>query len=153
MNHIHRIELTSSKLLSIVMSVSVVLAGCSADVKSSKHNISQPTIKQLSSSSLVYLTDATEAKDINESSIETWMAIAKSNYESKNYSRALRAANEALSIDNQIVEARQIAMLSSVKVMQSNIDAYHDNALMNSHDKATFKETLTSMTTLINTSD
>lgn len=153
MNPIYRIQLTNLNLLSIVLSASVLITGCGTGAKGSKHDMSQPTVKQLSSPSLVYLSGATEAKNSNDSSIEEWMTIAKTNYDSKNYSRALRATHEALSIDNQIVEARQIAMLSSVKVMQSNVDAYHDNALMNSHDKATFKETLTNMTTLINNSD
>lgn len=154
MNPIYRIKLTGLNLLSIVLSTSVLITGCSMGAKENTQTIiSQPIVKQLSGPSLVYLADATEANNSSKSNPEVWMAIAKSNYELKNYSRALRAANEALSIDDQIVEARQIAMLSAVKVMQSNIDAYHDNALMNSHDKATFKDTLTSMTTLVNTSD
>ncbi|MEN2750578.1 tetratricopeptide repeat protein [Psychrobacter sp. FBL11] len=153
MNIIHRTRLTKLNLLSIALIASVMTTGCGKSTKVSQHTISPPTVKQLSSPSPVYLTGATKAESLNESSIEAWMTIAKTNYESKNYSRALRAANEALSIDNQIVEARQIAMLSSVKVMQLNIDAYHNNALMSSHDKATFKDALTSMTTLINTSE
>lgn len=154
MNPIYRIKLTGLNLLSIVLSTSVLITGCSVGAKESTQNIvSQPIVKQLSGPSLVYLADATTANNSSKSNPEAWMTIAKSNYELKNYSRALRAANEALSIDSQIIDARQIAMLSAVKVMQSNIDAYHDNALMNSHDKARFKETLTSMTTLVNTSD
>ncbi|WP_250162237.1 hypothetical protein [Psychrobacter sp. WY6] len=65
----------------------------------------------------------------------------------------MRAANEALSVDNERLDARQLAMLSAVKVMESNIDAYHDNSLMNSSDKATLNETLTNITTLVNASN
>ncbi len=81
------------------------------------------------------------------------MAMAKKNYEAKHYARALRAANEALSMDDQNIEARQIAMLSAVKVMENNIDVYHDKALMSDGDKETFKKTLTNITTLTNTSN
>ena len=81
------------------------------------------------------------------------MTIAKNNYEKKRYARALRAANEALSVDNERLDARQLAMLSAVKVMESNIDAYHDNSLMNSGDKATLNETLTNITNLVNASN
>ena len=81
------------------------------------------------------------------------MTIAKNNYETKRYARALRAANEALSIDNERLDARQLAMLSAVKVMESNIDAYHDNTLMNSGDKAALNKTLTNITTLVNASN
>lgn len=154
MTPIYRIKLTNLNLLFIVLSTSVLITGCSMGAKENTQTIvSQPVVKQLSDPSLVYLANDTETNTLREGNSEAWMVIAKSNYQLKNYSRALRAANEALGIDDQIVEARQIAMLSAIKVMQSNIDAYHDNALMNSHDQATFKDTLTNMTTLVNTSD
>ena len=106
-----------------------------------------PIVKQLSEPSLAYLSNG------NKLSSEAWMTIAKNNYEKKRYARALRAANEALSVDNERLDARQLAMLSAVKVMESNIDAYHDNSLMNSGDKATLNETLTNITTLVNASN
>lgn len=154
MNPIYRIKLTNLNLLSIILSTSVLITGCSMGAKENTQNIvSQPVVKKLNGPPLVYLADAIEVNTLREGNLEAWMTVAKNNYVLKNYSRALRAANEVLSVDSQIVEARQIAMLSAVKVMESNVDAYHDNALMNSHDKARFKETLTSMTTLINTSE
>lgn len=54
---------------------------------------------------------------------------------------------------DQLVGARQLAMLSAVKVTESNIDAYSDNAVMNDNDKARFKDTLTNITTLVSTAD
>ncbi|SLJ84287.1 hypothetical protein DABAL43B_1089 [Psychrobacter sp. DAB_AL43B] len=159
MNHIYRTKLIDNKLttaglLSVVLTASLLTTGCSTTTKESQQNTdSQPIVKQLSEPSLAYLSDATEMSNANQSDVEAWMTIAKSNYEAKRYARALRAANEALSIDNEMVDARQIAMLSAVKVMESNIDAYHDDALMDSGDKTMFKDTLTDITSLINTSN
>lgn len=156
MNHIYRTRLAPTKLvtaglLSVLLSASLLTAGCGTATKNTQQpSVSKPVIKQLSEPSLAYLSSSAET---NQRSSEAWMIIAKKNYAEKRYARALRAANEALSIDNKKVEARQIAMLSAVKVMENNIDAYHDDALMNSGDKATFKETLTNITTLINTSN
>ncbi|WP_040642622.1 hypothetical protein [Psychrobacter aquaticus] len=149
MNPIYRTKLKTVGLLTVVLNVASLITGCSTTAEGNKPNtISQTTVKQLSEPSLTYLSGAA-----NQRSPATWMTIAEDNYKAKRYARALRAANEALSMDNQMVEARQIAMLSAVKVMESNIDAYHDNALMNDSDKATFKETLTNITTSINTSN
>lgn len=153
MNPIYRtklapIKLVTAGLLSILLSASLLTAGCGTTAKKSVQTmVSKPIVKQLSEPSLTYLSSG------NQLSSEAWMTIAKNNYETKRYARALRAANEALSIDNESVDARQIAMLSAVKVMESNIDAYHDNTLMNSDDKATFNETLTNITTVLNTSN
>lgn len=146
MNYINRIKLTNVGLLSVILSASMLATGCGK--KSAQNTVVQ--VKPLSAPSLVYLSDEIE---VDTATPEAWMAIAKSNYNSKRYARALRAANEALSIDNQLVEARQLAMLSAVKVTQSNINAYHDDALMSDSDKTEFKNTLTRVTTLVNSSD
>lgn len=143
MNHIYRTNLKTMGLLSIVLSASMVITGCNTTAKEEK----VATVKALSQPSLVYLADT------NPSDFEAWMTVAKSNYDSKNYARALRAANEALKFDRQAVEARQIAMLSSIKLTENNISAYHNDSLMDSSDKAVLKNKLTNITTLIQTSN
>ena len=148
MNPIYRTKLATAGLLSVLLSASLLIAGCGTTAqKNVQTTVSKPIVKQLSEPSLVYLSNG------NQLSSEAWMTIAKNNYDAKRYARALRAANEALSVDNERLDARQLAMLSAVKVMESNIDAYHDNSLMNSGDKATLNETLTNITTLVNASN
>lgn len=121
----------------------MVITGCNTTAKEEK----SATVKALSQPSLVYLADA------NPGDFEAWMTVAKSNYDSKNYARALRAANEALKFDKQAVGARQIAMLSSIKLTENNISAYHNDSLMDSSDKAMLKNKLTNITTLIQNSN
>lgn len=154
MNPIYRTNFKAAGLLTAVLSTALLTIGCGTTAKQSKsQSTDQLVVQQLSEPSLTYMSSANERGNANSRSLEAWMTIAKENYEAERYARALRAANEAISIDSQMVEARQIAMLSVVKVMENNIDAYHDDVLMNSADKATFKETLTNITTLINTSN
>ncbi|WP_426138414.1 hypothetical protein [Psychrobacter sp. TWR1-1-1] len=148
MNPIYRTKLATAGLLSVLLSASLLTVGCGTTAqKNVQTTVSKPIVKQLSEPSLAYLSNG------NQLSSEAWMTIAKNNYDAKRYARALRAANEALSVDNERLDARQLAMLSAVKVMESNIDAYHDNSLMNSGDKATLNETLTNITTLVNASN
>lgn len=148
MNPIYRTKLATAGLLSVLLSASLLTVGCGTTAqKNVQTTVSKPIVKQLSEPSLAYLSNG------NQFSSEAWMTIAKNNYEAKRYARALRAANEALSVDNERLDARQLAMLSAVKVMESNIDAYHDNSLMNSGDKATLNKTLTNITTLVNASN
>lgn len=154
MNPIYRTNFKSVGLLMITLSTALLTIGCNTTTKESQlQPASQPIAKQLSKPSLTYMSNANEIGAINARNPEAWITVAKKNYEAKRYPRALRAANEALSINDQMTEARQIAMLSVVKVMENNIDAYHDAALMNSADKATFKETLTNITTLTSISN
>ena len=139
-------DFTTTGLLTAVLTTVLLITGCSTTSKSSTPNVSSQTVtKSLTKPSISYLSEATEA---SQRSADVWIAIAKKNYEAKHYARALRAANEALNIDKQKVEARQIAMLSAVKVMESNIDAYHNDVSMNKNEKATLKETLTNITSL-----
>lgn len=146
MNPIFRTNFKTASLLTAVLTTSLLITGCSTASKSSEQNVSsQTTTKSLTKPSITYLSNVTET---SQRSADAWMTIAKKNYEAKRYARALRAANEALSIDNQRVEARQMAMLSVVKVMESNIDVYHDDLSMTKNEKATFKEALTNITTL-----
>lgn len=148
MNPIYRTKLATAGLLSILFSTSLLTAGCgTAAKKNVQTTVSKPIVQQLSEPPLAYLSSG------NQLSSGAWMTIAKNNYETKRYARALRAANEVLSIDNERLDARQLAMLSAVKVMESNIDAYHDNTLMNSGDKAALNKTLTNITTLVNASN
>lgn len=151
MNHIYRIPLAKAGLLTVMLNTVLLVTACSTTTK--QNTRSQPVAQQLSEPSIAYLSSVTEADTAKPRNLETWITIAQSNYDSKRYARALRAANEALSIDDNRVDARQIAMLSAVKLMESNIDVYHNDALMDNGDKATFKETLTSITTLVNTSN
>lgn len=154
MNHIYRINLAPSGLLIVMLSTALLIAGCSTTTKKNKHNLpTQATVKQLSEPSIAYLSDANEAGSTYPRNLEAWLTIAQKNYDSKHYARALRAANEALSIDSERVDARQIAMLSAVKIMENNISAYHHDISMDDNDRAGFKETLTNITTLINTSN
>ena len=139
-------DFTTTGLLTAVLTTVLLFTGCSTTSKSNTPNVSSQTVtKSLTKPSISYLSKATET---SQRSADVWIAIAKKNYEAKHYARALRAANEALNIDKQKVEARQIAMLSAVKVMESNIDAYHNDVSMNKNEKATLKETLTNITTL-----
>lgn len=154
MNPIYRTNFKSAGLLTAVLSTALLTIGCSTTTKESPPQpTSQPVVKPLSKPSLTYMSSANEIGATNARNPEAWITVAKKDYEAKRYARALRAANEALSINGQMIEARQIAMLSVVKVMENNIEAYHDDALMNSADKATFKETLTNITTLTSTSN
>ena len=145
MNPIYRTNLTTMGLLSVVLSASVLITGCNTTAKEEKSTV----VKRLSEPSLVYLSGGNAV----QRDFAAWMTLAKTNYDSKQYARALRAANEALAMDNQSAEARQIAMLSSVKITESNISAYHNDTLMDSGDKARFKDKLTNITTLIQSSN
>jgi len=154
MNSIYRNNFKAANLLLFMFSTALLAIGCSTTTTENKpRQLSQPVVEQLSEPSLVYMFDNDEMDGTNPRNIETWVAIAKKDYEEKHYARALRAAEEALGINNQVVEARQIAMLSAVKMMESNVDAYHNNAVMEDRDKSTFKETLTNITTLVNVSN
>lgn len=161
MNYIGRIKPNTLGLSAVALSSFLLLTGCGMGAKKNVDNVSSTTviankatpISQLSAPSFVYLLDTTKAHINRQLSAEDWLIMAKSNYESKRYARALRASNEALGLNDQLIEARQIAMLSAVKITQSNIGSYHDNNVMSSSDKARFKDTLTKMTTLVNASD
>lgn len=154
MNPIYRTKLATAGLLSVLLSASLLTAGCGTTSKKNvQTTVSKPIVKQLDEPSLSYFSDAIKIDDGRAVTAQQWMTIAQSNYQSKKYARSLRAATEALSIDSQLVVARQLAMLSALKVTESNIDAYGDNAVMNDNDKARFKDTLTNMTTLVSTAD
>lgn len=116
-------------------------------------NTSVPSVpSELSSPSMTYLTQSLSTNK-NAISEQQWLELAQANYKNKKYARALRAANEVLRLNENSIEAREIAMLSTVKVTESNISSYHDNALMNENDKSDFKSTLTELTTIINSPD
>ncbi len=159
MDNIRRNRPTTIGLLAVMFSVSVLATGCSSKTKTQSastviSNESQTSaIKQLAAPSLNYLLNDTNVENASELDAEQWMQIAKRNYASKHYARALRAATEALSIDDEQIEARQIAMLSAVKVTETNIDSYNNNTLMNSADKVRLKSTFENMTSLINAQD
>ncbi|SJN35369.1 hypothetical protein [Psychrobacter sp. JB385] len=154
MNSTYRNNFKAANLLLLILSPALLAIGCSTTTTENKpRQLSQPVIEQLSEPSLIYMFDTNETDSTSPRNIETWVAIAKKNYEAKHYARALRAAEEALNINNQMVEARQIAMLSAVKMMESSVDAYHNDDVMEDRDKSTFKKTLTNITTLVNASN
>lgn len=154
MNSIYRNKFKAVNLLLVMFSPALLAIGCSTTTTENKPRpLSQPVVEQLSEPSLVYMFNTNEIDSANSRNAETWVAIAKKNYEEKDYGRALRAAETALNTNNQMVEARQIAMLSAVKMMESSVDAYHDDAVMKGADKSAFKETLTNITTLVNASN
>lgn len=161
MNYFNRTETHATSLLPVILSISLFLTACgSAANKDAEPVLSTPivtntavTTTQLDEPSFAYLIDPTKLANVRQLSSEDWLTIAKDNYQSKHYARALRAANEALSVDSKLVEARQLAMLSVVKVAENNITSYHDNALMNDSDKDKFKNSLTHITTLVNTTE
>lgn len=150
-------KLKTVGFLSVMLSVCLLATGCSTSNKvknTPPPRAPQPVvISQLDGPSLTYLSGAIKLEGNRNVTAEQWMTIADSNYKAKKYARSLRAATEALSIDDQRLDARQLAMLSAVKVTESNIDSYHDNALMDSDNKSELKKTLADITTLINTSD
>lgn len=153
MTIIHRSKTRSISLWLVLLSASIGIAGCDSGKKNqAQTNLqTQPLLsKQLEAPSSSYLLAAT---DNNRPTAQQWLAIGNNNFQAKKYARALRAANEALNINSQMIEARQLAMLSAVKVTESNIGSYNDNALMNSNDKARLKNTFANMTTLVNTSN
>ncbi len=147
----YRLKPTKSSLLMIVFSACLLATGCGGKKQQAKPASPVVLSKQLSSPSLSYLSNDMVETGSNSIGVEQWMTIAKNNYESKKYARALRAATEALNIDNGSVAAREMAMLSAVRVTQSNIDAYSDNALLNDYDKAELRDTFADITSLINT--
>ncbi len=161
MNYINYVKLRTISSLVIILSTSSFLIACgSAAKKDAKPVLSKSVVtntvitkSQLDEPSFAYLVDSTKVGNTRLLSSEAWLTIAKDNFQSKHYARALRAANEALSVDNKLVAARQLAMLSAVKVTENSIDSYHDNTLMSNSDKDRFKSSLTSMTTLVNASD
>ena len=136
----------------LVLSMSLLVVGCGGGVKKKPQQTAVPMIEQLEDPSLYYLLAPTN-DSVGNMTVAQWTDIAKINYESMKYGRALRAATEALKIDDDAVEARQLAMLAAVKITESNVGSFHDNALMNSDDKAILKTTLTNITTSIGASD
>lgn len=146
------------KSITIIFSACLLVTGCGGFGKNKNTEpvkLIQPTvINQLASPSLTYLSDPAIEIDNNRTmTADRWMSIAQSNYQAKKYARALRAATEALNLDEQLMEARELALLSAVKVTETNISAYHDNVLMSDYDKAELKVTLADITSLINTSE
>lgn len=146
----------SKSLVFVLLSTSFLIAGCGGKkAKSESKSIVHPqrvVVTQLAEPSSAYLSDS--AANINDRSMsaEGWMQIAQTNFQAKRYARSLRAATEALNIEES-VEARELAMLSAVKVTESNIDAYRDNTLMSDYDKTQLKTTLADITTLINATE
>lgn len=161
MNYFNRTKTHATSLLAVILSTSLFLTACgSASKKDAEPALSKPvvtnaavTTSQLDEPSFAYLVDSTKSANVRQLSSEDWLTIANDNYQSKHYARALRAANEALSVDSKLVAARQLAMLSAVKVAENNIASYHDHALMNDADKDKFKNALTHITTLVNTTE
>lgn len=134
----------------VLCSVCLVLTGCSSK-KQPSTTVSSTTVKPLASPSITYLSNGVNSNSNTALTAEQWLTIAKTNYESKKYARSLRAATQAVSLDSDLVEARQLAMLSAVSVTQVNIDSYNDNTLLNDQDRTELRDTFSHITSLINT--
>lgn len=161
MNTTHQPKINSIGVLTIILGTCILITGCSSTGKNKKSQlahqstqqaVAQPIVNtQLASPSLTYILNTAEINDNRSVTAEQWLSMAESNYQSKRYARALRAANEALKINSRMEEARQLAMLSAVKVAESNVSAYNNKTLMNDKDKAELRDTLADITSLINT--
>ncbi len=140
-------------LLLVAFSAVLLATGCGAKKQVEPVAIATPIVlsQQLASPSLSYFSSDMIKTGSSTVTFEQWMVIADSNYTSKKYARSLRAATEALNIDNESIEARELAMLSAVRVTQSNIDAYNDNDLMSDYDRTELRGTFADITSLINT--
>lgn len=140
-------------LVLVAFSVGLLATGCGAKKQVKPEVIATPIVlsQQLASPSLSYFSSDMIKTDSSTATFEQWMVIADNNYTSKRYARALRAATEALNIDNESLEARELAMLSAVRVTQSNIDSYNDNNLMSDYDRTELRSTFADITSLINT--
>ena len=135
----------------MLLAVSVLITGCGFGIKGFQSSKKSTYVINFDAPSPTYVTGITAIS--RQLSAEDWLTIAKENYQEKKYARSLRAATEAFNRDDQLLAARELAMLSAIKVTQSNIDSYHDNTLMNATEKSEFKEILTRMTTLMNAAD
>lgn len=134
--------------LCIGLTTSVLLAGCTSSMKKDTSYAPSAARSVLTSPSLAYLTNE---KDSEKVTAAQWQFMAKKYYQSKSYARALRAANQALGKNNQLVTAREIAMMSALKLSKNNVSVYHNNEVMAEPEKAKIKETLNDVITLVNT--
>ena len=164
MNHTFMNQSTSSKfssykLLIVIFSACLSFMGCQSGSKTQvslggSESLSQPvspTVFNAPSMRYLLLTEAAGDEQSNTWSAQQWADRATSLYQEKHYARALRAANIALTIDEELMPARQLALLANIKIMQNNIRTLHKNEAMSANDKADLKESLTMITSLIGT--
>lgn len=163
MNHTFMNQSTSSKfssykLLIVICSACLSFTGCQSGSKTQapiggSDSLSQPVSSAvLNAPSMTYLlTGVVGDEQSNTWSAQQWVDRATSLYQEKHYARALRAANIALTIDEELLPARQLALLANIKIMQNNIHTVHKNEAMSANDKADLKESLTMITSLIGT--
>lgn len=148
-----------SSLLIVTCSACLLLTGCQSGPKAETSVLAIEPLPQyvspaeLSAPSVggLLLGEAVVDEKSDDWSAEQWVDIATSLYQEQHYARALRAANIALDIDEALLPARQIALLATIKIMQNNSHAFQKNKAMSDDDKADLKESLTVMTSLINT--
>ena len=132
-----------------VLALSVTLTACGTMSKdTTTASSAQVTLPTLSAAHLIPQT----SEEATELSVEDWVQRAQNYFDSREYSRALRAANEALYLSPETTEARKIALLSTIRIVQNNSAIYHDKTLINDSQREEIKEGLTSITTLINAS-
>ena len=132
-----------------VLALSLALSACSTTGKSDKTvSPTQMSLPTLNAAHLVpHLDEAGTSL-----SAEDWVQSAQGYFDSHNYTRALRAANEALALNPDTTGARKIALLSTIRIVQQNSSSYHNEALINDSEREEIKEGLTSITSLINAS-
>ncbi|GAA0317286.1 tetratricopeptide repeat protein [Psychrobacter aestuarii] len=133
-----------------VLTLSAVLSACDTTGKGSSATpiSTRVSLPILSADHLV--SDMVDEE--TELTADIWLQSAKTYFEANDYTRALRAANEALYIEPNTTEARKIVLLSTIRIAQQNSAIYHDEALITDSDKDDIKEGLTTITSLINAS-
>lgn len=132
-----------------VLALSMALCACDTTGKTGKPvSATQMSLPTLNATHLVPHLD----KAGTPLAAEDWLQSAQSYFDSHHYTRALRAANEALALDPDATEARKIALLSTIRIVQENSSSYHNKALINDSEREEIKEGLTSITSLINAS-
>jgi|GEM_PF-4138823 len=132
-----------------VLALSIALCACDTTGKTGKTvSATQMSLPTLNATHLVPHLDKAETP----LSAEDWLQSAQGYFDSQNYTRALRTANEALALNPDATEARKIALLSTIRIVQQNSSSYHDQALINDSEREEIKKGLTSITSLINAS-
>lgn len=132
-----------------VLALSMALSACGTTGKTGKPMAAtQMSLPTLNATHLVPHLDGAGTP----LAAEDWLQSAQGYFDSHNYTRALRAANEALALDPDATEARKIALLSTIRIVQQNSSSYHNKALINDSEREEIKEGLTSVTSLINAS-
>lgn len=135
--------------------VSLFATGCQKNIDSSETQkpIIHSTNMPLQYPSMNYLdieavdTSSKDAPD-NEEYIQSLMEIANDNYNNKSYAKALRAANQILKFNQNSLQAKQLAALSSIKIAESNMGFFKGLGI-NEDQKKDIKNSIAYMDSVI----